>query len=54
MAKLFTIKQAAPTNTTSTAGNDDNLASIATSMSTAMSSKNTVNHGDSDKEETID
>ena len=53
MDELFISKQAAPTTTIPTSGNDANLASIATSMLTAMSSKNTVKHADSDKEETI-
>ena len=54
MVKLFTSKQADPTTTTSTAGNDANLASISTSMLTVMTSKNAANHADSDKEETMD
>jgi len=54
MDKLFSTKQAAPTTTISSSGNDVNLASIATSMSTAVSSKNAANHADSKKEGTID
>ena len=54
MDELFDKNQAAPITTTSTPGNDANLASIATSMLTAISSKNAAKHADSDKEETID
>ena len=54
MNKLFILEQASSTNVPLTTGNDVNLAYIATSMSTTISSKNAAKHADSDKEETID
>ena len=54
MDNIFSIEQAAPITTTSSYDNDANLVSIATSMLTAVSSKNAANHAAFDKEKTID
>ena len=53
MDKLFTVEQAAPTTTSPTTRNDENLVSITTLM-LPISSKNAAHSADNDKGGLID